>query len=236
MQRQWMLSIIGAAVAVALSPQPTLGGTIYRVRMNTHAWNGKQGYVVVALTSGLKGTLGEPQEIQIRNWVNDGYRGTLLMTGGGKGGDLGYYIGQEPAPLTTLGNVETNGSRPRTSYFYSHAIGNFALREGPEIGVPLFGDSVRFDLELPLPTVRRAGFQDQVYVQVLNVHDTPAFPTADPFGANAICAFTARPSGGGAWAMETFRPAVLVPARGGEPATISITFPDSAVGASVPAR
>ncbi len=220
------LVLLAAADPCRVCPDST--GQLVHVRLDTHAWHGKQGYVIVALTSGLPGTDGPWTTVRIRHWKNDGYRATEFKTGGGRASDLLVYIGQDSAECTELGNVEKYGSEPPRKYFYSHEVGNFAWRIGPEIGVPFFGDSVCFDLDLPLPPPARASFQDQVYVQVHDVHNESAFPTADPFGADAICAFTARPLGGGDWAVETFAPARLAHPGGGGPATVNVVFPDSA--------
>jgi len=229
MRQKWVYGIFGVLAAISWLAGSAEANVLYRVRMNTHTWNGKQGYVVIAMTSGLKGTTGSTEGLCIRNFVNDGYRGTASITGGGQGGDLVYRVGQSAAACTALGALEVAGLE-NMKYFYSHVIGNFAWQETSNIDVPAFGDSVRFELELPLPTVGRSSFQDQFYVQVLDTAEASAFATTDPFGTNAICAFTAPPSGGGPWVVETFSPATLTPAQGSDPATINITFPDPTVG------
>jgi hypothetical protein len=221
---QRRLASVSALLAMMV---PCVGqaNVTYRVRMNTHAWKNTQGYVVIAMTSGLKGTTESIQGACVRGFKNDGYRGIAFKTGGGYGGDLVYNVGQAAANCTGLSNFEPNQFYPAHKYFYAHVVGNFGWRESSDIGIPVFGDSVVFDLELPLPTVSRNGFQDEFYVQVLNDQEQPGFQTADPFGADAICAFTAPPSGGGAWLVDVFTPATLTAAQGADPATINVTFP-----------
>jgi hypothetical protein len=163
--------------------------TLYHVRLKTEARVGQQAQVAFDFTSDHSAA----DSVEILNFSHDGKTapiisvGTTTVEGGLVRGDL--LLGSNPAARTIVGN----------DFFYN------------QLRVPFdsLGTSIDFDLRLPEPSVAPAGVPDEMALFYVADDRTPAFPTLDPLGTDALFAVCVTGASGGD--LSVFAPMRFVP-------------------------
>jgi hypothetical protein len=175
------------AMAAASQGREAFATTTYGVRLNTSALVGVRAGVAFDLT----GT--QFNGVSILDFQHNGRFGMPSTRGGLVSGDL--VLGLNPALTTSMNN---NGADD-TMFYLTSLVVNFDS----------LGSSLRFAVDLTEIHFFPDQPPDEWTLSLINANGLPLFPTADPLGANALCAVDISGLAGGD--LTVFAPMTFVP-------------------------
>lgn len=184
-----LIRAVAAGALLGLLTGVSAAATHYNVRLNTTERLGQRARMAFDFTSNTS----IADSLEVINFTHDGKAkpsstpGIDYFEGGPVYGDL--LEGASPSPRTVIAS----------GFFYN------------QLSVPFdsLGASVSFAVQLPEPGSAPAGIPDQMSFFYLADSVTAAFPTADPFGANALFAIDVTGQTGGD--LSVFAPMQFVP-------------------------